>query len=166
MEAGRIDEALEVLRLLKSEELYDFALRDASFRTDDRGVELTGDEEASWQRYSRALEADAQLGAEIDRLSRLREAGRLSVSEQKRLEELLAGQRSAESARAERIRAFLAQDTARTARRDTRSREVKAEGLAREMQRFGPDTALAFYLMTDDRLRVLVATRASQTEHQ
>jgi CHAT domain-containing protein len=34
------------------------------------------------------------------------------------------------------------------------------------MQRFGPDTALAFYLMTDNRLRVLVATRAAQSEHQ
>ena len=166
MEAGRMDEALDVLRLLKSEELYDFALRDASPGKADRGVELTGEEEASWQRYSKALEANAQAGAEIDRLSRLREAGRLSVTEQKQLEELLAGQRSAESARAERIRAFLAQDTARAERRDIRSREVKAESLAREMQRFGPDTALAFYLMTDDRLRVLVATRAAQSEHQ
>jgi CHAT domain-containing protein/tetratricopeptide (TPR) repeat protein len=166
MEAGRMDEALDILRLLKSEELYDFALRDASPEKADRGVELTGEEEASWQRYSKALEADAQAGAEIDRLSRLREAGRLSVTEQKRLEELLAGQRSAESARAERIRAFLAQDTARAERRDIRSREVQAESLAREMQRFGPDTALAFYLMTDDRLRVLVATRAAQSEHQ
>jgi CHAT domain-containing protein/tetratricopeptide (TPR) repeat protein len=166
MEAGRIDEALDVLRLLKTEELYDFALRDASFKGGDRGVELTGDEAASWQRYSEALEADAAAGAEIDRLSRLREAGRLSVTEQRRLEELLAGQRSAESARAERIRAFLAQDTARTAPRDVRTREVRAEGLAREMQRFGPDTALAFYLMTEDRLRVLVATRAAQSEHQ
>ncbi len=166
MEAGRIDEALEVLRLLKSEELYDFALRDATWTAADRGVELTGDEEASWERYSKALEADAELGAEIDRLSRLREAGRLSVTEQKRLEELLAGQRGAESARAERIRAFLEQDAVRPERRDVRTREVKAESLAREMQRFGPDTALAFYLMTDDRLRVLVATRSAQSEHQ
>lgn len=166
MEAGRMDEALDILRLLKSEELYDFALRAAALENADRGVELTGEEEASWQRYSKALEADAQAGAEIDRLSRLREAGRLSVTEQKRLEELLAGQRSVESARAERIRAFLAQDTARAEQRDIRSREVKAESLAREMQRFGPDTALAFYLMTDDRLRVLVATRAAQSEHQ
>lgn len=166
MEAARIDEALEVLRLLKSEELYDFVLRDAAWQSEARSVELTGDEQALWQRYSKALGADADIGAEIDRLSRLREAGRISVTESKRLDELLAGQRGFEAARAQRIRDFLARDAAPSEPRVARSREVKAESLARELQRFGPDTALAFYLMSEDRLRVLVATRTTQTEYQ
>ena len=166
MEAGRIDEALEVLRLLKSEKLYDFVLRDATWRGDDRSVELTNKEQALWQRYTSALETDAKVGEEIDRLSRLREAGRISVTERKRLEELLAGQQNTEAGRAERIRSFIAQGGGARRARETRSHEIEAASLAREVQRFGPETALAFFLMTDQRLRVLVATHRGQSEHQ
>jgi len=166
MEAGRIDEALEVLRLLKSEELYDFALRDARWKSEERTVELTGEEQTLWQKYTRALQTDARTGEQIDRLSRLNEAGKISVTERKQLETLLAGQRGAEARRSERIRDFLARDTEPQRARPTRSRYIQAAGLAREIQRFGAKTALAFFLVTDDRLRVLVATADSQSEHQ
>jgi pentatricopeptide repeat protein len=166
MEAGRIDEALEVLHLLKSEELHDFVLRGAVLDGEVDRVGLTGEEQALWQRYTGAIEADAGVGDEIDRLSRLHEAGRISVTERKRLDELLAGQRGVEAGRVERIRAFLALIASADGHGDVRRRDVQAAGLARELQRFGPDTAVAFYLMMPDRLRVLVATRAQQSEHQ
>jgi CHAT domain-containing protein len=166
MEAGRIDEALEVLRMLKSEELYDFVLRDGAWQGEERSIELTGSEQALWRRYTRALEADTRIGAEIDRLTRLREAGRISVKERRRLEELLTAQRSIEGARVERIKAFVARSAAPAQRGEIQSREIHAESLAREMRRLGPDTAVAFYLMSADRLRVLVATRDLHSEHQ
>ena len=162
MAAGRIDEGLDVLRLLKAEELYDFVMRDAQWSREN-GIELTADETALRQRYQALLDADASAGSEIDRLARLRESDRISASERATLDALLASQQQMETARAERIRNFLA---AGTAGAQPILRTVQTERLARELAAFGPDTALAFYLLTDTRLRVLIATRRGQFEYE
>lgn len=168
MEAGRIDEGLEVLKLLKTEELYDFVLRDADSRPAAAGsVPLTNAEQTLASGYTSALGADAVAGAEIDRLSRLQDAGRLSQTERDRLDQLLAGQRQAETARAERLRHFIATGpSGHPSREPVHARTIQTERLRRERLRFGPDTALAVYLLTDARLRILIATRAGQTEVQ
>lgn len=160
MGAGRIDEGLDVLRLLKSEELYDFALRSAP--PPAGAVALTSEEEALKARFETALDADRQAGSEIDRLSRLREAGRLSVKEKERLEELLAGQGALESSRASRVTAFIAESAGRQA--TSSPRQIVSEGLKRDARKFGSDSALAFYLLTETHLRVLIATRRGEEE--
>ncbi len=161
--AGRIDEGLDVLRLLKAEELYDFVLRDAQWNRDS-GIELTPDESALRERFQQLLNADANAGSEIDRLTRLRESDRLSASERTALDALLASQRQLEAARADRIRSFLAGSAAGATQPTLRA--VQTDRLARELAAFGPDTALAFYLLTDTSLRVLIATRRGQYEYQ
>ncbi|MEJ0087980.1 MAG: CHAT domain-containing protein [Pseudomonadota bacterium] len=162
MSAGRIDEGLDVLRLLKAEELYDFVLRDAQWNRES-GIELTPDESALRERYLQLLNADANTGVEIDRLARLNETETISATEQAALAQLLSGQQQREAARAERIQSFLAGGTAAP---QPTLRTVKAERLARELAAFGPDAALAFYLLTDTRLRVLIATRRGQFEYE
>ena len=165
MSAGRIDEGLEVLQLLKSEELFDFVLRDdASSRVPGSEVPLTGTEQALAAGYASALGVNTAAGAEIDRLSRLRESGRLSPIEQRRMDELLAGQRQAASERARRIGQFISAGIASApAAKSGGADEVNTVKLQRELHRFGPDTALVVYLLTQSRLRVLIATRSGQT---
>jgi len=163
MTAGRIDEGLDVLRLLKAEELYDFVLRDAQWNR-AAGIELTAEEAALRERYQALLDADAGAGSEIDRLARLRESDRISASERSALASLLASQQQLEIARIDRIRRFLAAGKAEVT--PSAVRPVLTERLARELDHFGPDTALAFYLLTDTRLRVLIATRLGQFEYE
>jgi CHAT domain-containing protein len=163
MSAGRIDEGLDVLRLLKAEELFDFVMRDAQWNLES-GIGLSPDEMALRERYLQLLNADSATGGEIDRLARLGESDRISAGERATLDRLLKGQQQLEAARAERIRGFLTGGD-RPAPAVT-VRTIQAGRLSRELAAFGPDSALAFYLLTDTRLRVLIATRRGQFEYE
>ena len=163
MEAGRIDEGLDVLRLLKAEELYDFVLRDARWNRETR-VELTPDEAALRERYLATLNADTSAGSQIERLARLNDSNRISTTERSELALLLADQPQREAARTQRIREFLAGGAAAAPAMTLRN--VRTEQLARELAKFGPDAALGFYLLTDSKLRVLIATRRGQFEYE
>jgi CHAT domain-containing protein len=164
MEAGRIDEGLDVLRRLKAQELYDFELRAAATHT-DAPVEYNAQEARLRALYSAALNSSAARGAEIDRLGRLREGGRLSPAERARLDELLAAEAAGDADRVARIRGFLAGGTGGAASVATQVRSIQAAQLANELRRFGPDTAMAVFVMTPDHLRILVATRRQQLEY-
>ena len=164
LEAGRIDEGLEVLRLLKSEELYDFALRDGARGDDGPGVALSPEEEALAARLEVALETDAKSGEEIDRLTRLREAGRLSVREREQLDTLLLGRGRAESERVERIRRFIASRPPVQTASTTAARASK--NAPPDPARFGESRAVAYYVLADDHLRILVAAGGQWSEVQ
>ena len=97
MESGRIDEGLDVLRLLKDEELYDFELRSAALPSDPP-VSFTGDEQRLRERYSATLGRPDDGGAEFERLNRLRERNRLSPGERDALGRLLASQAASDAA--------------------------------------------------------------------
>jgi CHAT domain-containing protein len=164
MEAGRIEEGLDVLQLLKAEELYQFALRDVQWSRAAQPLELTADEVVLRDRYRALLQTDVAAGDEIDQLGRLQESGRLSVAERQRLETLLTTHRRLEAERAQRLREFL--DERASAPAAGAARTIKVERLARELESIGPDAALAYYLLTDTRLRVLIATRRGQFEYE
>lgn len=107
---GRAPEALEVLRLLKREEAYDFAERPVERATVDatEGRVPYGDHEAMLLRRlgdpSASRDAD-----EIARLSRLRDAKKLSADEAARLSRLTADDAAREQARSDDLRRFLAE---------------------------------------------------------
>jgi CHAT domain-containing protein/tetratricopeptide (TPR) repeat protein len=164
MEEGRIDEGLDVLRRLKAQELYDFELRAAAARA-DAPVDYNDQEERLRALYTAALSASADRGAQIDRLGRLREAGRLTPAEQARLDELLAAEAAGDADRVARLRGFLAGGAGGVVTVSTRVRSIQAAQLATEVRRFGPDTAIAVFVMTPDHLRILVATRRQQLEY-
>lgn len=165
MEAGRIDEGLDVVRLLKAEELYDFTFRGAVWNRRNPGVELTSEELALRERYRALLGTDEAAGGEIDRLGRLQESGRITPSERRRLEALIAGENAREHERTARLREFLEAGRGGGAPKSA-VREIQAAQLAQELKALGPDAALAFYLLTDTRLRVLIATRLGQFEYE
>ncbi len=160
LEAGRIDEGLEVLGLLKSAELYDFARRAVPADADDGGLALTPDEQALAAKYQELL-AGGSDGEEIDRLSRLREAGRLSVQERARLDALLAGHAEAEAARTERMRRFISERAGR-AGPGAAAPPVEPPDLAR----FGRESAVAYYVLTDEHVRILVAAGGRWSEQR
>ncbi len=156
MEEGRIDEALDVLQLLKTQELYDFVLRSAPTDPAER-VSLNESEAALRKAYSKAVGADATTGETIERLGRLGEAERLSISERAQLDRLLAREHGADKRRALRIRELIATSTPRQKRSPDRPLAGGAV-LDEEIKRYGNDTAVAVYLLTDTHLRVLIAT--------
>lgn len=164
MQAGRMDEGLQVLDLLKAEELSDFVPRGGPVADTDQGISLTAAEQRLWARYLATLRADTGTGAEIDTLARRREADRITPEEARRLGRLLARQPGEEAARARRIEAFIggASGTAMP----LRGRAISTERLARELQRYGEGSAIGVYLLTDHHLRLLVATRDGQSEYR
>jgi CHAT domain-containing protein len=161
LELGRMDEGLAVLKLMKSEELTDFGVRIASGA--EQGIELTDEESALQDRYSRAIQADQTSGAELSRLSGLDEASRISSAERDRLQMLLAGKSAAENARADRIENLLrSRPDAPSA--EASQRIIAAPALALAARNFGADTAFAVYLLTEHHLRILATARGEQEE--
>lgn len=163
MESGRIDEGLEVLQLLKAQELYDFTSRAAAWDVPGNGPALDDLERILAHRYAAILRADATAGAQIDRLRRLQQQSRITVKERERLDALLKRAQEAEGARAGRIQRFIAANAQIGGTALTTSR-IDARSLQRAIGRAPADSAIAIYLLTDQRLRLLIATRQTQRE--
>ncbi len=166
MASGRIDEGLEVLQLLKAQELYDFTSRAASWDAPGSGPALDEREQALNRRYGSMLRADAAQGAEIDRLRRLQDRSRITMSERTRLDELLRRAEQAEGARARRIQEFIASNAKVGSPGAPASTAVRidARSLERAVARAPADSAIAIYVLTENRLRLLIATRRTQLE--
>jgi CHAT domain-containing protein len=165
MEVGRIDEGLDVLKLLKGQELYDFQLRGAAASADTH-VDFTLEEQSLRQRYAEALTAAGERGEEFERLSRLLEVDRLTPAERARLEQMLRGDVGLDEIRRSKIQAVLASGKTAQAAADVSEHRLQAAGLSSELRRAGADTALAVFLLTQNHLRVLVATVKQQIEYQ
>ncbi|HEY0802974.1 MAG TPA: CHAT domain-containing protein, partial [Steroidobacteraceae bacterium] len=165
MESRRIDEGLEVLRLLKGEELYDIQLRAAAASSAADRIGFTTQEQVLREQYAHALQSTGAVGTEIDRLSRLLESGRLSPTEQAHLDALLTAQAGTDAARLAHIEAFLSSGASAMPPSEAQVRDIQARRLVSELLGFGPDTAMAVFLLTHDRLRILVATRLEQRQY-
>ena len=163
MESGRIDEGLEVLQLLKAQELYDFTSRAATWEVPGSGPALNDLERTLDRRYAAVLRADATTGAQIDRLRRLQHQSRITAQERRQLEVLLEHAQQAEGARARRIEAFLASSPQTGGPAVTTSR-IDARSLQRAIEQAPAGSAIAIYLLTDHQLRLLIATRQTQRE--
>lgn len=162
LEAGRFDEGLEVLQLLKEQELYDFIARDAAWRAPEGGPALDPRERELNDSYSAVLPTNDAQGAEIERLTRLKETGRITPRESQQLESLLRQGRQAEQARARRIRKFIASNS--RDRETPRTVSIDAAGLRWAIDHAPPNSAIGIYLLTENRLRLLIATRNGQSE--
>lgn len=163
LDAGRVDEAIEVMRLLKAHEFAQFVSRAAPVGAHGPGPELDPAERALQQRYRHMLPNRSPAGEEIARLSGMQDQGRLTSSERERLLALARAQLQQEAGTARRIRRFLE----RNRNRQTAPVAVgtaQAAVLQEEIARAPAHAAIAYYLLTDHRLRVLIATHSSQSE--
>jgi CHAT domain-containing protein/tetratricopeptide (TPR) repeat protein len=166
MASGRIDEGLEVLQLLKAQELYDFTSRAAEGDVRGSGPALD-DLELTWDRhYTTVLRTDAATGAEIDRLRRLQNRSRITVQESARLDTLLKRAQQAEGARAGRIQEFITSNAkvGGTSATPSATARIDAQSLQQAIARAPADSAIAIYVLTENRLRLLIATRRTQLE--
>ena len=166
MASGRIDEGLEVLQLLKAQELYDFTSRAAAWDARGSGPALD-DLERTWDRhYAAVLRADTAAGAEIDRLRSLQDRSRITVQEREQLDLLLKRAQQAEGARARRIQQFIVANTklGGTGTASSMASRIDARSLERAIARAPADSAIAIYVLTEKRLRLLIATSQTQLE--
>jgi CHAT domain-containing protein len=166
MASGRIDEGLEVLQLLKAQELYDFTSRAAVSDGRGGGPALDG-LELTWDRhYAAALRIDTAAGVEIDHLRRLQNRSRITVQESARLDVLLKRAQQSEGARARRIQEFIVSNArvGSTGAAASATARIDAQSLERAIARAPADSAIAIYVLTEKRLRLLIATRHTQLE--
>lgn len=164
LDAGRIDEAIEVMQLLKEEELADFLSRAPPLRAQGLGPTLDSREQALAAGYARALSGRSAAGAEIDRLSRMQDKERITTSERARLAALARRERELEGETGRRIREFLGRHDATSSAGVRSIRQVEAARLREEIAVVPAHTAIAYYLLTDTRLRVLIASHDFQSE--
>jgi CHAT domain-containing protein len=164
MEAGRLDEALEVLGLLKTQELSEFLQRAAPVVAGDNRVSRNDAELALERKYRDAIQTGISDGHSIQELARRRQNDRITADERARLEKLLVDERALEQQRVDQLEGFLRDSSAGVAAARGGARVVQAARLDREIRRLGSDTALAIYLLTDHKLRILIATRREQLE--
>ncbi|HEX5461359.1 MAG TPA: CHAT domain-containing protein [Steroidobacteraceae bacterium] len=168
MQSGRIDEGLEVLQLLKAQELYDFTSRAAAWDVRGNGPALDDLESALDGRYTAVLRVDAAAGAKIERLRRLQLRSRITAKERQQLDALLKRAQQAEGARARRIQQFIASvaQTASPASAGTAApgARIDAKSLQHAIAHAPSDSAIAIYVLTENQLRLLIATRQTQLE--
>ena len=155
IDAGRLGEALEVLRLQKREEFQEFIQRDATERTRPGRLGLTPDEE----RIGTAVGVyfvDAVRAASA--LERITERARLGpglssadATERQRLQTALQGAR-------DQLRRFLAElpGSLRPATRELRAlNEGQLDGLRQELRK-RPRTAILHYVTGPERLSIIL----------
>jgi len=169
MQSGRIDEGLEVLQLLKDQELYDFTSRAAAWEAPGNGPALDDLERTLDGRYAALLRVDTAAGATIDRLRQLQLRSRITAAERRQLDALLKRAEETEGARSRRIRQFIAsvgQGPVRRAIAGTAvaASHIDARSLEHVIARAPPDSAIAIYVLTENELRLLIATRQTQIE--
>jgi CHAT domain-containing protein/tetratricopeptide (TPR) repeat protein len=163
LDAGRIDEAIEVMHLLKAQELAEFVSRAAPLRTEEPGPHLTAAEQALAKRYTGALPAIAGTGEEIDRLSRMQDRGRITASEGARLEALTRREREREAQTARSIGEFMRRNRTVPAAAPP-ARSIEAARLRAQVEAAPPHTEVAYLLLTEHALRIVMGNRELQRE--
>lgn len=164
LDAGRIDEAIDVMHLMKEQEFAQFVSRAPPARTLGAEPGLTPRELALDSSYAGVLPPRSTAGAEIDRLSRMEDSNRITSSERERLAALSERVRRLEAQTAERIHEFLNRNGASRAAAPRPERPIYAARLREEIALAPPRTAIAYYLLAEHRLRLLIATHDSQRE--
>jgi len=164
MQSGRIDEGLEVLQLLKAQELYDFTSRAAAWDVRGSGPALDDLEHTLDSRYAAVLRVDAAAGAKIDLLRRLQLRSRITAAERQQLDALLKRAQQAEGARARRIQHFIASHGQATVGTAIAGARIDAKSLEHAIAHAPADSAIAIYVLTEKEVRLLIATRQTQLE--
>jgi CHAT domain-containing protein/tetratricopeptide (TPR) repeat protein len=165
LDQDRLDEALEVLDLMKSEELAGFLRADTTIGT-ATALSRNSNEIALSGRLNQEQQQDGRQDADMAELMRRRETDRITPQERQQLENYLTTQREQERQRALRLDDFLRADMLATKATTASDRVVRADRLDRELRQLGRDTALAVFLLGEGQLRILIATAAGQTEHR
>jgi len=171
IEAGRLPEAEQVLRMLKEDEYFRFVRRDdAEAAKLAERADLNAEEAAALKRYEEISGGLAALGADYAALEEKRnilpEGASLTAEEQQRLDEL--DQRLAEANRLFEV--FLRQ-LAKEFRKTPKGGRIKDEnsGLRADLSRWRSESGMGgvaalYTVLGEDRYRVILTTPEVQTD--
>ena len=163
LDVERIDEALEVLRLMKGEERGEFLRAGAPERPAAGKLSRSLQEQALSESYQAMFEESDRQAGVLDELLQLRMRDRITPAEREKLDGLLAAQQRLEVGRRSRLESFM-RGAPQGGGATPGQRALQAMSLDRELRSLGRDAALVIYLMSEDRLRMLIATRLAQVE--
>jgi CHAT domain-containing protein/Tfp pilus assembly protein PilF len=164
IDQGRLQEAQQVLEMLKDEEYFDFVRRDASERKEARRASFTQTEQRSRERFQAIRGKLVELGKE---LGALRKNETLTATEQARVKVLLAdldiGQQAFAAALEEMRNDFAKLRKERSNQLAARQLDSSRTGL---VSSFGEGTVLLQYIVLDDAVRILLTTANVQKAYR
>ncbi len=156
LDAGRLAEAQQVLKMLKEEEYYDFIRRSADDDPRTSRIAWTG-AEAPWAARAEALMKEGQaLGAQMRDLENRVKQGEAGAAEKRAaLEPKRQDLSRRQDAWFAALKTGLPQDAAKLAATERRARENALAQSRKALGKLGPDVALVQYLLAGDKLWIV-----------
>jgi CHAT domain-containing protein len=165
IDQGRLPEAQQVLNMQKEEEYFDFLTRDTS-RRDVRSTTATyTDEELHWsEHYRKISDRIAALGQEFAELKQKKKLG-ITVKEEKRYRQLSndlnVSRRVFKNYLAKLVDAL--SSTSRERYAEIKEKRLdKPRKLQQALRELGHGAVVIHYLITDDKLRIILTTTEVQ----
>nr|WP_295083731.1 CHAT domain-containing protein [uncultured Roseateles sp.] len=162
LQAQRLPEALEVMRLLKVQEQADFNERGSTDAFAGGGVSLSAAEQSAWQRFESSLQGNAARVDELRQLSERAAAQRITAQESARLAQLRRDEASGHTKRLVGLSDLLV-DLNTPARPAAHPIPGAASGV---VQRPPPGQLYAYTLAGAERLSLLLVNARGTQLHQ
>jgi CHAT domain-containing protein len=165
IELGRLPEAQQVLNLLKEEEYFDFVRRDAGAEQGRAQATFNTTEQPWATRYGEIQDKLAGLGKELGELKQKARQGEMSAAEKARREQLRADMQVASlafDAYLQELRAAFAQADAARAIEFGEKNLARLRPLQGTLRQLGHGAVLVHYLITPDKLRMILTTPDAQ----
>lgn len=166
LQAQRLPEALEVMRLLKVQEQADFNERGSLDTFAGGGVSLSTAEQSAWQRFESSLQDNATRVDEFRRLSERAAAHRITAQESARLAQLRRDEASTHTARLVGLNDLLADLNTPARSAAPAFADGKSGAAPGAVQRPPPGQMYAYMLAGDERLSLLLVSARSTQLHQ
>ncbi|MBW1855048.1 MAG: tetratricopeptide repeat protein, partial [Deltaproteobacteria bacterium] len=165
IDQGRLPEARHVLDMQKEEEYFDFLLRDASLRSRHTTTTAYSDREQQWsKRYREISNRIAALGEEFAELKQKKKLG-LTNEEMKRYQQLSNDLKISRKLFSNYLTTLIDDLSSATRERYAEVKEKrldKPRKLQQALRELGHGAVVIHYLITDDKLRIILTTTEVQ----
>jgi CHAT domain-containing protein len=157
---GRLAEAQEVLAMLKEEEVFSFARRDAAdIEKLSRRADLREEEKKALEKFESIAGQITSLGEEFGKLKEkqtaLADGQKLSVDDQKRLDEIVEGLEQVNSV----FQVFVRELSDEFAKKPKIVEEIQENaGLQSDLKNWGSGVVALYTIAGDERYRVILTT--------
>ncbi|MCK5257121.1 MAG: tetratricopeptide repeat protein, partial [Deltaproteobacteria bacterium] len=165
IDQGRLPEAQQVMNMQKEEEYFDFLLRDASLRSRHTTTTAYSDREQQWsKRYREISNRIAALGEEFAELKQKKKLG-LTNEETKRYQQLSNDLKISRKLFSNYLTTLIDDLSSATRERYAEVKEKrldKPRKLQQALRELGHGAVVLHYLITDDKLRIILTTTEVQ----
>ena len=162
VDEGRIDEAKQVLAMLKEEEIHSFLREGASESDSQQRSQLNSEERDALNRYNALAEKITALGSQFGKLQTLKSRGVKLTEQQDESYKDLSRQLCAASSG---FQVFLKQLAEEFARRSTTKIDLNETfALQSMLKTWGEGVVFLYTLVGDDRYRIILVTADAQVD--